>query len=184
MLGVHDLVYRVRCGDLPGLRYPASMSLRQRCLSAESRLYTLLRSIADHRSSLPPHLITGQRGEDAAFFYLRSQGYTVVARRWRTERLPGDLDLVAWDGATLVIVEVKSRSARDLAPAETQVDGHKQRMLRRMGAAYLRQIPEANRDAVSLRFDILSVYLLPSGAEFEHIRNAFSRTQPPWRALR
>ncbi len=154
------------------------MSLLQLTLSLESRAYTALRSFADRKSRLPPHLLTGQRGEDAAFFHLRSLGYTVVARRWRTERLPGDLDLVAWDGPTLVIFEVKTRTAHDLAPAETQVDHHKQRTLRRMAGAYLRQIPESHRDAVALRFDILSVYLLPSGNEFEHIRDAFPRAQP------
>jgi putative endonuclease len=154
------------------------MSLRQLALSTEARVYTALRSFADRRSRLPPHLVTGQRGEDAAFFHLRSLGYTIVARRWRSERLPGDLDLVAWDGPTLVIFEVKTRTARDLAPAETQVDAHKQRMLRRMAAAYLRQVPEPNRDAVPLRFDILSVYLLPTGNEFEHICDAFPRAQP------
>lgn len=160
------------------------MSLRQLTLSLEARAYTALRSFADRTSRLPPHLVTGQRGEDAAFFHLRSLGYTIVSRRWRTERLPGDLDLVAWDGPTLVIFEVKTRTARDLAPAEAQVDGHKQRVLRRMAAAYLRQIPEPNRDSVPLRFDILSVYLLPSGNEFEHIRDAFSRTQPATSAWR
>ena len=73
------------------------------------------------REPRPPHLLTGERGEDLAFFYLRGQRFTVVARRWRSPRCKGDLDLVAWDGNTLVIFEVKTRTARDLAPAETAV---------------------------------------------------------------
>jgi putative endonuclease len=154
------------------------MSLSQLTLKLESRAHSALRFFADRKSRLPPHLLTGQRGEDAAFFHLRSLGYTVVARRWRHERLPGDLDIVAWDGPTLVIFEVKTRTAHDLAPAETQVDARKQRTLRRMAAAYLRQLPEEHRDSVPLRFDILSVYLLATGNEFEHIRDAFPRTQP------
>ncbi len=118
--------------------------------------------------------MTGERGEDAAFYHLRSLGYTVVARRWRAERVRGDLDLVAWDGDTLVIFEIKTRTARDLAPAEISVDSRKQQTLRRLAQAYLRQFPGSAGSMVPLRFDILSVYLLREGTEFEHLRSAFS----------
>jgi putative endonuclease len=158
------------------------MRLNSLTLALESRAYTALRSFADRRSLKPPHLLTGERGEDAAYFHLRGLGYTIVARRWRTERLAGDLDLVAWDGATLVIFEVKTRTASSreqaFAPAETSVDPHKQHVLRKMASAYLRQFPSAVRDAIAVRFDILSVYRLPSGIEFEHIRDAFPRSEP------
>jgi putative endonuclease len=157
-------------------------------IALERRAYAALRAQADRREAgraqqsgrnpKPPHLLTGERGEDAAFFHLRSLGYTIVARRWRSERMPGDLDLVAWDGPTLVIFEIKARTARDFAPAAAEVDSHKQRILRRMASAYLRQFPESNRASVPLRFDILSVYLLPDGTEFEHLRAAFPRTEP------
>ena len=149
------------------------MTLAALTLSLERRTHTALQRFADRKSRKPPHLLTGERGEDAAFFHLRSLGYTIVARRWRSERLAGDLDLVAWDGDTLVIFEVKTRTAHDLAAAETQVDPHKQKTLRRMAAAYLRQLPERHRDRVPVRFDVLSVYLLPTGQEFEHFRAAF-----------
>ena len=128
--------------------------------------------------SKPPHLLTGERGEDAAFFYLRGQGYTVVARRWSSARMRGDLDLVAWDGDTAVVIEVKTRTAHDLAPAETAVDREKQTQLRKLARLW-RQLPRRYRDHVGLRFDVLSVYLLPSGAEFDHFRNAFPRAAPP-----
>jgi putative endonuclease len=154
------------------------MGLRSLSLDLERRAYTALRARADRNSLMPPHLLTGGRGEDAAFFHLRSLGYTVVARRWRSERLAGDLDMVAWDGPTLVVFEVKSRTARDLIAAEAAVDSHKQQMLRKMAAAYLHQLPAAFRAAVPVRFDVLSVYLLPTGTEFEHIPNAFPRFAP------
>jgi putative endonuclease len=177
VLGVHDLVYRGPCGDVVPVGYPAGMGLEQLALSLERRAYTALRSFADRKSLKPPHLLTGQKGEDAAYFHLRGLGYTVVARRWRTERLRGDLDLVAWDGPAIVIFEVKARTARDLAPADTAVDAHKREMLRKMASAYLRQFPGAVRGSIPVRFDILSVYLLPTGTEFEQIRDAFPRTE-------
>ncbi len=159
------------------------MRVAENLLSLERRLYCALRRRADARGAAralsrgrtpkPEHLVTGRRGEDLAWFYLRDKGYTVVARRWVSARLKGDLDLVAWDGDTLVIFEVKTRTARDLAPAETAVDAAKQKMLRRMALAYRRRLPEPWRDLVPLRFDVLSVYDLPSGPEFEHIRSAF-----------
>ena len=151
-------------------------------LAIERRLHTALRARADRRSPLPPHLLTGQRGEDAAFFHLRSLGYTIVARRWRTRRLPGDLDLIAWDGPTLVLFEIKTLTATSreqlFAPAEAQVDRPKQDMLRRMGAAYLNLLPAAHRASVALRFDVLSVYFLHGATEFDHLPNAFPRTAP------
>ena len=52
-------------------------------------------------------------GEDAAFYYLRRKGYTVVARRWSSGDVPGDVDLIAWEGPMLCFVEVKTRTARD-----------------------------------------------------------------------
>ena len=57
----------------------------------------------------PPHLATGLEGEKVGFFYLMRNGYTVVARRWSSNRVRGDLDLIAWQGQTLCIVEVKTR---------------------------------------------------------------------------
>ena len=158
------------------------MSLNSITLALESRAYVALRSFADRKSPKPAHLITGQRGEDAAYFHLRGLGYTIVGRRWRTERLPGDLDLVAWDGPTLVVFEVKTRTASSreaaFAPAETSIGPHKQHVLRKMASAYLRQFPAPTRSSISVRFDILSVYQLPTGIEFEQIRNAFPLADP------
>jgi putative endonuclease len=160
------------CGILPGMGL---------LLSLERRIYGALQGVADRRAAdrgQPRHLLTGERGEQEAFFHLRGLGYTVVARRWRSEQLTSDLDLVAWDGDTLVFFEVKARTARDRAPAESQVDPHKQRQLRKMAAAYLRQIPERYRASVPFRFDVLAVYLLPCGTEFQHFPNAFPRQAP------
>ncbi len=152
-------------------------------LRLRASLYLALRRVADRRVATraaragrppqPRHLLTGERGEDLAYFHLCRRGYTVVARRWHSARLRGDLDLVAWDGDTLVIIEVKTRSAHDFVSAETAVTEPKQRMLRRMAMAFRQRFPEPWRDLVPLRFDILSVYDLSSGPEFEHLHNAF-----------
>lgn len=136
------------------------------------------RSVRSGTEAKPEHLATGERGEDLAFFFLCEQGYTVVARRWHAARLRGDLDLVAWDGDTLVVVEVKTRTSRAVAPAETAVDPAKQRTLRRLALAYRQRLPEPWRDLTPLRLDVLSVYDLPGGPVFEHLPNAFPLPAP------
>jgi putative endonuclease len=103
---------------------------------------------------MPQHIVVGLQGEDAAFFYLRRKGYIVVARGWKSVRFRGDLDLIAWDGDTLCFVEVKTRSSREVATAESSVNREKRRVLRRLAADYLRATKRP-----PVRFDILSVYI-------------------------
>ncbi len=131
----------------------------------------------------PTHLLVGERREREAMFYLRAQGYTVVARRWRTGRLRGDVDLIAWEGDTLCFVEVKTRAERNVMdPAEAAVDEEKRRMLRKMADAYVRGFPEEERRRVVVRFDVLAVYLggtaaaAAHGVAFELFRGAFGRS--------
>jgi putative endonuclease len=123
---------------------------------------------------LPAHLATGLTGEDVAFFYLRRKGYTVVARRWASGDVPGDVDLIAWQGSLLCFIEVKTRTARDATPAHAAVDEDKRRILRRLARRYLRQLPHPV--APQGRFDVISVYLLPGQKpQIEHFEGAF-----PW----
>jgi putative endonuclease len=123
-------------------------------------------------STLPAHLVTGIEGEDAAYFYLRRKGYIVVARRWSPGHLPGDIDLIAWQGSLLCIVEVKTRTTHDASPAEVAVDSHKRTMLRRLARMYVRQLPQ--KTAPQVRFDVISVYLVPGQKkEFVHFESAF-----------
>ena len=48
-----------------------------------------------------------RRGEDAAAAYLERVGMTIVERNWRCPA--GEIDIVALDGETLVLCEVKTR---------------------------------------------------------------------------
>ena len=121
---------------------------------------------------VPTHLATGHAGEDAAFFHLMRKGYTVAARRWSAGHVPGDVDLIAWQGETLCFIEVKTRTARDVTPAEAAVDDHKRNTLRKLARTYLRQLPRATVPAV--RFDVMSVYLASGRKpEIQHFEGAF-----------
>jgi putative endonuclease len=145
----------------------ASNTLLERALNGLDRVAQRRKGAAE----LPRHLSVGLEGEDAAFFYLRRKGYTVVARRWSSGEVPGDVDLIAWNGPMLCFAEVKTRTARDLTPAESAVDRQKRAILRRLARRYVRQLPHA---APPVRFDVISVYLVPGEErEFVHFEALF-----------
>ena len=130
----------------------------ERCLAGLDWL-ALRRGRAADRAE---HLTTGERGEEAAFFYLRRKGFTIVARGWKDGMTPGDLDLVAWQGDVLCFVEVKTRRSKDVATASSAVDRHKRKIIRRMARQYLRQLPgNSDGEMPDTRFDIVTVYELP-----------------------
>jgi putative endonuclease len=123
------------------------------------------------RRDLSPHLETGRRGEQDVYFWLRRQGYVIVARNWRTPRSKSEIDLIGWDGATLCFVEVKTRTTRDVKPAEAAVDHNKQHDLRRVARHYLRRVEHTP----PVRFDIVSVYYEDGRApEITLFKGAFS----------
>jgi putative endonuclease len=125
------------------------------------------------RNPMPAHLIVGIDGEDAVLFYLMRKGYTIVARRWSSGEVPGDVDLIAWDGPMLCFIEVKTRTAHDMTPAESAVDDHKRNILRRLARRYVRQLPQ--KSAPPVRFDVVSVYLVPGRErEFQHFEGSFN----------
>jgi putative endonuclease len=146
--------------------------IRVRCLEQTLASLDRLAARRGRAPALPGHLLTGIEGEEAVCSYLRRKGYTVVARRWSAGNLPGDLDLIAWQGPTLCFFEVKARTARDSSPAENAVDAHKRNILRRLARQYMRQLPDET--APQARFDVISVYLVPGEKrEFTHFENAF-----------
>jgi putative endonuclease len=122
----------------------------------------------------PEHLRVGLRGEREALLELRRRGFVVVGRRWKAAKLRGDVDLIGWDGEWLCFIEVKTRTRRDaMDPAESAVDEDKREMLRKMAREYVRVFPEKLRREVPVRFDVVSVYLQPTGTEFEVYEGAF-----------
>lgn len=119
----------------------------------------------------------GMRGEQAAYFLLRRQGYTVVARRWRHALLDGEIDLIAWEGDTLCMVEVKTRGSRTPFAAEFSIDKGKAAATRRMADAYVRQLPWRAGEVppVTMRFDAVSVYFGDDGKPDTRLQRDFFR---------
>jgi putative endonuclease len=116
------------------------------------------------------HLAVGQAAEEAARRHLERAGYQLVARNFRS-RL-GELDIVAIDGDTLVLVEVRYRSRRDFGGAAASITTTKQTRLVRAAQALLARHPELAR--LPARFDVVEVEGEPKRLRCRLIRAAFS----------
>jgi putative endonuclease len=96
----------------------------------------------------------GRRGERAAVRLLRREGYRILARRLRTRG--GEIDVLALDGETLAIVEVKTSRACGAAGPSRRVDARKRRRLGTAWASLSRRPDLARRPR---RLDVVAVVL-------------------------
>src|SRR5271157_951729 len=105
----------------------------------------------------PEHLITARRGEMEAYFYLREQGYRIVAKNFRTPHDRGEIDLIGWDHGVLCFIEVKTHTQPGLVPPEMAVDAAKKLHIVSVARRYVRRLPGVRPPAC--RFDVVSVVL-------------------------
>ena len=118
------------------------------------------------------HLVTGERGETLAYWHLRQEGYTIVARNRRARSGAGEVDLIGWDGPTLAFVEVKTRTTEVTGPPELAVSRAKQKRIAKAAYDYLRRL---RKKPESYRFDIVSVFWdQAAGLRVRLIKNAFT----------
>jgi putative endonuclease len=93
----------------------------------------------------------GAWGEQVAADALTAAGMEVLARNWRCA--DGEIDIVARDGATLVVCEVKTRSSTRYGDPTEAVTPVKAARLRRLAMRWLADHPGG--DAV--RFDVVGI---------------------------
>jgi putative endonuclease len=113
----------------------------------------------------------GKRGEELAAEHLERLGFKILDRNHRTRF--GELDLVAYDGETLVFVEVKTRRVSSRDPWENLHD-RKCSQVRRIAISWLTEATNRPYGA-QLRFDGIAVLLDPSGelVRLDHLEAAF-----------
>ena len=108
----------------------------------------------------------GRYGEELAAEHLRGLGLTVLARNWRCAR--GELDIVAREGAALVVCEVKTRRGTGYGDPVEAVGPRKLRRLRELA---LRWLDDQQVHVPEIRIDVIGVLQPPSGpAVIHHIR--------------
>jgi len=122
------------------------------------------------RQPMTPEARTGRQGEEIAYWHLRQRGFIMVDRNYRPEGLRGEIDLIGWDGETLVFVEVKTRQSADRRAPEAAVDRDKQAHVMAAAREYRRR---AHCAAAPFRFDVVTVEMAPNGNKIEHFRDAF-----------
>ena len=108
----------------------------------------------------------GRTAEDAAVAFLESQGVEIVTRNFR--RRLGELDVVARERDTLIIVEVRMRTSNRFGGAAASVDSRKQVKLQRAAAQLLQQRPDLRQ--LRVRFDVVAI--TPTGIDW--IKHAFT----------
>jgi putative endonuclease len=136
----------------------------------------MARPSSDHRPCRRPAGAIGARGEELAAAHLERLGLRVIARNVRIGA--GEIDLIAFDGATLVFAEVKATRIRAGVgapgePLERLLPAQRLR-LRRLAVRWLAETPARPR-ARTIRFDAIGVLLDPRGAllRLDHVEGAW-----------
>lgn len=103
------------------------------------------------------HLEFGAHGERLAAEYLAGLGWRIYGRNIRAGA--GEIDIAAYDGEELVIVEVRTRRIGRLMPAETSVGPRKLHNLVKAARKYV----DMKRYEGNWRIDVAAVTLEESG---------------------
>ena len=108
----------------------------------------------------------GRYGEDVAARFLTDAALGILERNWRCDIV--EVDLVAREGDTLVICEVKTRRSARFGPPQEAVTRIKLARLRRLASRWL---AEHDAHAREIRIDVVAITRGPSGpASVEHLR--------------
>lgn len=111
----------------------------------------------------------GRYGEDVAARHLTAAGMQILERNWCCDI--GEVDLVAQDGRTLVVCEVKTRRGLDFGSPLEAVTWRKLARLRRLAARWLAEYDDDGERPSAVRIDVVGVVLRPKGAAVvEHLR--------------
>lgn len=109
----------------------------------------------------------GHRGEELAADHLKASGFRVVERNWRCP--VGEIDLVAYDGRTLVIVEVKTRTSDAYGHPFEAITPAKLKRLHLLAGAWVKE-REAGRQPET-RVDVIGILCPTAGPPtIEHLR--------------
>ncbi|WP_406282175.1 YraN family protein [Embleya sp. NBC_00896] len=111
----------------------------------------------------------GRYGERVAARYLVEQGMAVLDRNWRCR--DGEIDIVARDGPTLVVCEVKTRRAGGFEHPLEAIGAVKTERLRVLAERWLLAHPLGGPPGREVRIDLVAVVPAASGAaHVEHVR--------------
>ncbi len=113
----------------------------------------------------------GQKAERIAEKYLKSRGFKIIARNFRTRI--GEIDLIAIKNRTLVFVEVKSEVEKVNLSAEEKVDLKKRQKIFKVAEEFLLKNQNKLKKVEDIRFDVIVVRFYNTKQEVIHYEGAF-----------
>ena len=128
-----------------------------------------------------PRHVLGRLGEEFAAEHMQRLGFALLERNARTRH--GEIDLIAFDGRTMVFGEVKTRRLTGnprtrKGPDEQPLAGLRPRQrahLRRLAAAWLYDEARIRPSAHTIRFDAIGVTIDPRDnlVRLDHVEGAW-----------
>lgn len=113
------------------------------------------------------HNELGKKGEQLAVDFLLENGYVIVARNYRFDKV--EVDIIAQQKDILTIVEVKTRSTADFGDPQDFV---KPKQIKNLVKAVDEYVSVNDLD-VEVRFDIIAITKDRKEYKIEHLENAF-----------
>lgn len=107
----------------------------------------------------------GKTGEELTKEYLIANGFKILGEN--VEFFVGEIDLLAEDGKTIVIVEVKSKSSDQYGTGAEMITFKKRKKLLQLGRTLLQKYPNKN-----IRIDVSSVDYSGGEPIIHYIKNA------------
>lgn len=117
----------------------------------------------------PHNTALGTRGEDIAVAYLeRDRDWIILDRNWRCR--DGEIDIIAYDDADVVFVEVKTRSSAYSGDPLEAVDFHKLRVLQGLATRWVTEQPDY---IPAYRIDVIGICFGGPQPTLTHIEQVF-----------
>ena len=114
------------------------------------------------------HNLFGTKGELLSKKYLEDKGYEILEENWTFGK--AEIDLIAYREATIIFVEVKTRSSSNFAEPEDFVSSEKQKHMALAADEYIHLMDHQHE----IRFDIISVLFDKFGEPLiRHTEDAF-----------
>ncbi|MEU8224996.1 YraN family protein [Kribbella sp. NPDC048915] len=108
----------------------------------------------------------GRYGEDLAARYLSNHGFAVLERNWRCAL--GEIDIVAREGDTLVVCEVKTRRGLNYGSPLESITYRKLTTLRQLAGRWLQT---HDLRPAEIRIDVVAVLFEPNTPpRLDHVR--------------
>ncbi|MBL0939774.1 MAG: YraN family protein [Gemmatimonadaceae bacterium] len=110
----------------------------------------------------------GLLGERIAARWLKREGWTILAHRFRNGHR--DIDLIVQRNAEVAFVEVKARKGTEFGGPVEAVHHRKQRELGRSARIW---VDRHGAEGQSYRFDVIGVLVIGQSVRVRHVPNAF-----------